>query len=96
MGSPGGTIMSRLSCRLTTPITLTVLPSLMYLYPSLRRISRSSLERLRSASHSKNLGDNSRFSFVISTTVASLTNGATLAPYPAFTRALNPDRMSDM
>ncbi|KAF5760529.1 hypothetical protein HanXRQr2_Chr16g0754571 [Helianthus annuus] len=94
MGSPGGTIMSRLSCRLTTPITLTVLPSLIY--PSLRRISRSSLERLRSASHSKNLGDNSRFSFVISTTVASLTNGATLAPYPAFTRALNPDRMSDM
>lgn len=65
-------------------------------YPSLRRIIRSSLERLRSASQRKKLGDRSLFSLVTSTIVAGLTNGATLAPYPAFTNALSPDWKSDM
>lgn len=49
-------------------------------YPSLRRITRSSLERLRSASQRKKLGDKSLFSFVTSAAVAGLTNAATLAP----------------
>lgn len=49
-------------------------------YPSLRRIIRSSLERLRSANQRKKLGDKSLFSFFTSTTVTGLTNGATLAP----------------
>nr|GMD91742.1 tropinone reductase-like 3 [Ipomoea batatas] len=61
-------------------------------YPSLRRITRSSLERLRSASHCKKFGDESLLFFVMSATVDDFTNGATLAPWPAFTRALNPVR----
>lgn len=49
-------------------------------YPSLRRITRSSLERLRSASHRKKLGYESLLLFVMSATVDDLMNGATLAP----------------
>ena len=64
-------------------------------YPSLRRIMRSSLERLRSASHCKKFGDNSWFSLFMSTIVAGSTKGATFAPYPDLTRALNPEWKSD-
>uniref|UniRef100_M1C641 Ubiquitin thiolesterase n=1 Tax=Solanum tuberosum TaxID=4113 RepID=M1C641_SOLTU len=49
-------------------------------YPSLRRIMRSSLERLRSASQRRKLGDNSLLFFVTSMTVVGLTNGTTFAP----------------
>lgn len=49
-------------------------------YPSLRRIMRSSLERLRSVSHRRKLGDNSLLLFVTSITVVGLTNGETFAP----------------
>lgn len=68
----------------------------MFTYPSFSRITRSSLERLRSESQLRKFGDKSLLFLVTSTTVVDLTKGATLAPQPAFTRALNPEWKSDM
>ena len=56
---------------------------------------QSSLERLRSASHCKKFGGNSRFCLVTLTTVEGSTKGETFAPYAVLTRALNPEWESD-
>lgn len=65
-------------------------------HPSLRHITLASLDKPRSESQFEKLADGSLLSFVTSMATVGLTSGATLAPWPVFTRALKSDRESDM